>query len=355
MQNSDPKNADSMSSRDKQLQKAASTAEAIRLFDPLLPLMAGPDAGDRFTASIEMLDQSPRFVAGKVERDLETYLQPKERRFRFMQQELVVRIHPAYIETKPGKFKHFYPGEREEFVELALRKLATDGKGILLDDQAGVLFNLYELQDLLKRFGHSYSYRQLHEALQILSLSRLTIESLDGARFVTQGYIDRIEGVENVDSEEEKETGRKDTRILVRFNDLITKSIKYKLFRLLDFEKTLLFRSVISRAIYKLLAHRYTQASPATPFTISLETMIESFGLETSSPSRTYIPKIEKALDELVSARILRSYKTEKVKTENKGTAPKISQVLFHLFATEEFTRQTIRTNVMLKSNSRDE
>ncbi len=327
----------SMSKRDKELKEAAEKGQ-LRLFDPLLTEMAGERDRHRYTASIEMLDQSPRWVFGNVKRQLDTYLLPLERRFRFRDQELVLQIHPAYVVEGGGKFRHYYPSEREEFVELGLRKLATEGKGILLPDQSGVIFNLYQLQQVLANQGHTYKYSQIREALFILSRSKLHIETLDSKQIVEQGYIERIEIHEN-------ETDENSTAVLVRFNDLITKAIQLGSLRLLDYEKTLNLKTAIARAMYKRLAHMYLQANLKEPYRISILRIIEDFGLDTNSPFRTYIPKVEKSLQELVDARILLSFKTLRKWEKKKGTAQKLENVIFELHPSMTLVRDAVQSH----------
>jgi hypothetical protein len=109
----------------------------------------------------------PKYVWGRIERIQEKFLEPIERDFECRGVSYRVRIVPARVKDSDGVSRDYLPGKREELVEDALRKIATEGQGIFLDDEAAVTFTLYQLQQELKRTGHSYSITQLKESLMI--------------------------------------------------------------------------------------------------------------------------------------------------------------------------------------------
>jgi len=108
------------------------------------------------------------------------FLNILRREFEFRDKAFTVKISPARIEDKRGIEKDYYPGKREELVEDALRKMAYDGNGLFLDDQAAVIFSLNQLQKELKTMGHSYSIKQIKDAIFICQKTTLTLESEGG-------------------------------------------------------------------------------------------------------------------------------------------------------------------------------
>ncbi len=55
------------------------------------------------------------------------------------------------------------PVEEEELIEDTLRKFACEGQRFFLDDQAGVTFMLYQIQQELKCLGHTYNIREIKD------------------------------------------------------------------------------------------------------------------------------------------------------------------------------------------------
>lgn len=128
-----------------------------------------------YSRTIELYDFIPKYVWGKVERINGVFLKSLEREFECRGKRYTVTIAPASVKDKNGKERYYYPSQREEAVEDALRKLVTEGQGKFLDDQAGAIFTLYQLQQTLKQTGHSYSYDQIKEALYVCAKTNLGV------------------------------------------------------------------------------------------------------------------------------------------------------------------------------------
>ena len=65
-----------------------------------------------------------------------------------------MKITPATIKNAKGEEKAYYPSQREEIVEDAIRKIAIEKGGVFIDGGAGVQFSIYELANELKKRGH---------------------------------------------------------------------------------------------------------------------------------------------------------------------------------------------------------
>lgn len=129
----------------------------------------------RFSNTIELYDFIPKYHWGKVQRINGKFLDSLEREFECRGKKYKVKIRPASIDDKDGVERYYYPSKREELVEDALRKFVAKGQGVFLDDQAGVTFSLYQLQQELKRNGHTYNKNELKDALLICARTNITI------------------------------------------------------------------------------------------------------------------------------------------------------------------------------------
>ena len=115
----------------------------------------------QYSNTIELYDAIPKYYWRQDKNtNNTTKTQLIEREFKHKGTEYTVTIQPTILKGKDGNHKVYYPNQREELVEDALRKLACEGSGIFLDDHAGVTFTLYQLQQELKQMGHTYSIPQ---------------------------------------------------------------------------------------------------------------------------------------------------------------------------------------------------
>lgn len=109
-----------------------------------------------------------------------------------------------------------------------------------------------------------------------------------------------------------KGTGTK-RKAFVRFNSLVSESIKSGLFRQLDYEKAMGYSSVIARQLHKRMSHHFTQASLTTRYEIKLSTIIRDFGLAEYARPSLNLAHVLKALDEMKEKSILLSYEVQKL------------------------------------------
>ena len=110
-----------------------------------------------YSNTIELYDQMPKYFFGGVEREKGKNVDALpilQREFKHKHKNYKLEISPAALLNKEGKTIHYYPSQREELVEDALRKLVANKRGIYLDDDVAVKFTLYELQQELKSRGH---------------------------------------------------------------------------------------------------------------------------------------------------------------------------------------------------------
>jgi hypothetical protein len=275
--------------------------EQLNLFEFIQP------REKQYSNTIELYDFMPKYHWGKVERINDTFLKSLERSFECRGTKYKIEIKPARLKDKEGTEREYFPSKREELVEDALRRFATAGQGLFLDDAAGVTFTLYQLQQELKRNGHSYSTAQLKDALLICAETKILVSTTDGTNIFVSSIFETL-GLQT--REDWKGKGQK-SKAFVRFNSLVTESIKTGTFRQLNYEKAMSYKSIIARQLHKRMSHHYTQASISQPYHITLSTIIRDFGLTEYDTPKHNLRNVCKALDEMKMFEVLLSYRIE--------------------------------------------
>jgi hypothetical protein len=302
----------------------------LRLFEFIQP------EERQYSNTIELYDFMPKYHWGKAERIKGKFLEELVREFECRGRKYKIEVSPARINGK-----EYYPSKREELVEDALRRFATAGKGLFLDDRASVTFTLYQLQQELKRTGHTYSLAQLKDALLICAKTSITVTTEDGKALLVSNLFETL-GLQSRD--DWKATGKK-SKAFVRFNSLVSESIKRGDYRQLDYDKAMSYSSVIARQLHKRMSHHYTQASITTAYHIMLSTVIRDFGLSEYERPSLNLAQVVKALDEMKSKSVLLGYKIEK--TTDPNNRNKLIEAKFilqpHPFFAEEIRKANAR------------
>lgn len=306
----------------------------MELFQSLLP------EDKQFSNTIEFYDFCPKYVYWRTERLQDKFLDRIERDFECRGQKYNIAIDPAKIKDSDGVVRDYFPGTVEELVEDALRKLAVDGHGLFLDDQAAVTFTLYELQQELAKTGHTYSLDQIKKALMVCVGTTIHLTT-DSGETVFSDHLFETVGLNT--REDWKGQGKK-TKAFVRFNSLVTKSIKEGSWRQFNYEISMRFKSVVSRQLNKRLSHNFTYANMAHDFNISLSTMLRDFGLTPYEYMRDNLRHVTKALDEMVEKRVIRKYEIKNVHDANRKN--KLVDAVIIVKPDLDFVNQTIRSNV---------
>lgn len=275
----------------------------LTFFEHLLP------EERRYSNTVELYDFIPKYHWGKTERINGQFLKQLEREFECRGKRYRVKIKPASIEDRDGTERYHYPSQREELVEDALRKFVCEGQGLFLDDEAGVSFTLYQLQQELAERGHTYNLDELKAALLICANTKLEIKTEDGSVTIVSSIFQTL-GLQT--REDWQRFGNK-ARAFVRFNPLVTQSIKSRNFRQLDYDRSMSLKSVIARQLHKRMSHHYTQASWQHPYTINLLTVIRDFGLTRYEKLPHNLRDVLAALEEMKRSDIILSYEVEKI------------------------------------------
>ena len=234
--------------------------------------LIGEEKAD-YSQTIELYEVLPKYYYGNVNRINEKFLDEIQREFVFRGKKYFLKLVPALIENSKGEEKAYYPSQREEIVEDALRKVAIEKSGVYIDGGAGVQFTLYEIEKELKKRGHGYSKSQIKEAIRICHNTSIEIKSEDGKDELSFHVFEAI----GFSSRNLKD--KENRKAFVKFNSLVTKSINEGTFRLFNYKKCMSLKNMLSRWMFKRISHHFLQASSSNPYEIKLTTIIRDSGM----------------------------------------------------------------------------
>ncbi len=304
---------------------------------------------------MDLYDAIPKIHWGRVGRNRDEHgaMLPRQtlpaltRQFQHRKIFYRVTIIPAriisYQEDQTGVVSEweYYPGQREEMVEAALRKMATDGQGALFrrkgdepgTELVGVVFSIYALQKILASVKHTYSYDEIKESLLILRRTTITV-------FDETGHLMRDSNIFMDMGLNEKD---KRGQAFVVFNPLITQSICARTFRQYNFKLAMSLKSGLSRWLYKRLCLNYTQASKFNPFNILLSTVIRDSGVTKYDKISHNIREFEKALEELKKCNVLSDW--DEARTHDPARKVRILDVKYLLTPHADFCVEVKKFN----------
>ena len=213
---------------------------------------------DDWTRAIPLYDALPKFLYGDTKKFAQgapitaliypRLTMPDGRTFDFT-------VVPGTLADAKGNTQTFLPGEREELVARAIRYLSTQEltpMGFYKHKTEGpsfrVVFTLYQIIQLLKRWGHTYSNKEIDQALMILSRASLTLnmEGQNRKAFFTGAIYADYSGCE--DSEDPR-----DQRRQVILNRLEYDAICSGAFHPLNFNRIMALKSPLARRLYEFL------------------------------------------------------------------------------------------------------
>lgn len=306
---------------------------------------------DNYSTTTELYDIVPKYIHDDVEklRTSDGLLKPITRNFVFKKQEMVLNIIPAYLFDKQ---KSCFPSVREEIIEDVLKKLATDpAKNEFLDNRLSVKFTLYELWKELKQIKHEYSYAQIRESLQILAKTNLEISNSDDKISFCSNMFETL-GRINCNSKEEGEISEeeysKKVIYFVRFNSLVSESIKNKTWRIINYKQCMSYKKVVSRWLHKRISNMFLVGDVKVPYHILLSTIIRDSGMTKYSSLRLNLAQVEKCLEEMIKVGSIDRYDAEKIYDKHKQN--KIEDVKFSLYISQSFY-DDIQLNFLVKKD----
>ncbi|MDQ3839390.1 MAG: hypothetical protein M3297_08985 [Thermoproteota archaeon] len=316
----------------------------LSLFQTFLP------RDEKYSNTIELYDAIPKFSTKRLmskarigPEGQEVFLPTLEREFRYKDTTYILKMKPARITNKKKEKKEeieYYPSEREELVEEALRKLACDPlNGAYIGALAGVQFTMYELREELRKRGHSISLNDLKKSLLICRGAGLHVTKSGEDDPLLESSIFPTVMISNRKSWRADPKG---SRCFVQFNPLVTASIEALTFRQFDYETLMSYRMQLSRWLHKRLYHNYINAGLMQPYHFLLSSIKRDSGLLNNERISQDIKYLEQSLEELEEKKIIWGFDKE---VRRIGRNNQIDDVLYTLKASMDFIKEMKAAN----------
>lgn len=221
------------------------------------------------------------------------------------------QITPAHLKKGDETFE-YYPSKREEIVMYALRYLAAQQQidcQVEKDEElVTIAFTLHQLRNELKRTGHGYNWREISEAIEILSKASLSVGFDVGKRQFewTGTYLSNVRSMNKAGGKVTGESCR-----IVTLHPIISKAILSASVRLINYERDMRLKLPLSKLIYRRFIHfcRNAQAASfaqkARGMTITIPEAFAQAGLKRNKRLADDVRTMNRAIKELVEYDIL--------------------------------------------------
>lgn len=312
------------------------------------------DEKEMLSNAIDLWDSVPRYsISRKKQEKIRLqggFLPIQKLSFQYRGKAYTAKIRPARLEERDkegrltGATIEYYPSAREELIEHALRKLATEQYGGFFDKsdyRSGVAFTLYRLRQELAAQGHAMTYLGLAEGLEILHHSQITIldpeSNEDDPTLISQAYLPALAKV--------NKKGRiadPDAKWLVQFHGLVTESINRITYRQFNYQRLMQCSTQITRWIINQLVLKYTQASMLNNFEMRFSTIRRDSGLLNGyARTRDAIAAVNETWEELKNLGVL----THFTKSERQGLRGKLEDVVYIIYPSPKFASEQKAAN----------
>lgn len=306
-----------------------------------------PSIREKYSGTVELYDILPKYFHDDVEqlRTNGKYLDIVSRNFIYKKESLTLQLTPALLKQADGSTKAFFPTQREEIIEDVLRKFATDSdRNEFLDDKLSVKFSLYDLWKELKKIRHPYKYAEIREALEILSKTNIEIKTANDEitfssnMFETFGIANDntdLKDVENFENKEQQKEYGKKIIYFVRFNSLVSDSVKNKTWRIINYDQCMQYKKAVSRWLHKRISHLFMLRNIELPYNIMLSTIIRDSGMTRYARIKDNLIQVQKCLSEMIEVGSIDRYELEKIYDSDKIN--KVVDVKFLIYISHSF------------------
>ncbi|ACL62831.1 hypothetical protein [Methylobacterium nodulans] len=269
-----------------------------------------------------------------------------------------LQMTPARL-VRDGQELDDYPGDREQLIELAIRRLAAMKRefrlhrknasnviGSKVVEVVALNLGIYEIQNELKRNGHEYNYTQILESIDILNKTHCSITAYDtdqdgdGVAHVMNGPIFTQVYFTRNDKEEKNAA----MRVTIHVNSLVADAIRGLDFYDVSYEALMKLKPV-SRWIFKRLHHAMvfpTSNEDPRIQTIRASTILAYSGMGEYARLRDALKQIMIYLDDLKRNGIIEEIMAED-EWEGSGRSKRKADVSYTIRMSEEFYRQSIQ------------
>ncbi|MDR3440605.1 hypothetical protein [Telmatospirillum sp.] len=312
------------------------------------------DARDALSNAIDLWDSIPRYaIPRKKEDELRLpggFLPLRNLDFQYRGKSYTAQIRPARLEVKDkngrstGETIEHYPSAREELIEHALRKLATEQYAGFFDKpdyRSGVAFTLHRLRQELAGQGHAMTYEGLAEGLEILHYAYLGVidaeSDPDDPGMISQPYLPALAKVN-----QQGRAADPEAKWFVQFHGLVTDSINQITYRQFNYQRLMKCSTQLARWLISQLVLKFTQAAVTNTFQMRLSTIQRDSGLLNGyARQRDAVAALDDAwneVKELGAVAVVR-------KGEQRGSRGKLEDVTYTLFPSREFAAEQKAAN----------
>lgn len=334
-----------------------------------------------FSNNVEILDLIPRYMKNNPKRDDKGRLDPivahPKIRIGSRNLKFELTIIPARIKNTGKnkkkypdlKFIDYYPLVREQDVEMIIRKLGFSEQGSYFDGKAGVFFTISEISKALASYSKSkkagkvkpkssYKVTDIKEAIEVLSKVHYELKCMDDSGFPVIAFTQISDSY--IQTKEDFNTGRNDSKCFVIQNSLIQKSIENKSLRLRNIERCLGYKDTLATFIDNKIINNFTQADKGKHrnYPILLSTLVEAGALKdygtTKENKRQLVTALKKMIDGGALVKSERRDDKEIIKgytCEPKKDGRKTVDWRFALYLSDDIIDEIIEANVIIDSS----
>lgn len=280
------------------------------------------------TNVINLWDCAPKYFGYNSVRDQTQVL---NRTFTLNNVTYNVEITPAVFERN-GKTVHKLPGEREEFVESAIRRIAEQeeySKWHEGFDTVQVFFTIAMLKRMLASHGHSYNHTEIQEALLILRRAGVTIRQSEGS-----GGMKNLCQVENYINQFNSADDSRDRYVSVTLHPLVGRGIMLMDYRSLDESTYFGIKNQLARFMYRRMCALWAGAGPDSPYTPKLKSFLEQSPRGLSKEMKQNTRAMRDALKSLQDSDVVDHW--EEIPEKNGRF---LLNIEFQIYPTESFVK----------------
>lgn len=266
----------------------------------------------RLSNSLDFWDAIPKYSTNRLGgvRSLGRGAVPAilTRTFVFGNTHYTLEIRPARIRyPHSDAITDCYPSSREEIVEDALRKIASQQHSgfytqVRERPRSGVRFSLLSLHTYLRTRGHTFSRQELKEALLILADCRIAVIAIEDRthKQMNASILSALVLATPLDNEQHPHC-----TCYAEFHPLITEAIGALQYRQFDLASVLQHRKPLARWLHKYLIRTALNASTQQRLKLRLQEVKTASGLLGAARWRDDLRSLRAALEELVQNQVL--------------------------------------------------
>ena len=300
---------------------------------------------DQLSNAIDLWDCVPRYSVSRQAmnkaRIADRFLDEHKASFQHRGRSYTLIVHPASITDLDGQSRYYYPSAGEELVEDSLRKIAVEQQAGYFDKsnyRSGVLFTLYALREEMKKRGHTRSYQEIVQSLNILSHCVIDIipQGAGEAR-ITSACFASLAAVSRTRLKDDPQA-----KWAVQFHPLVTAAIDQVTHRQYNYRLMMSHTTQLARWLHKQLVLKFTFADQFKPFQMRHSTVKRDSGLLSGyARNRDGTKALEQAFAELLKRGVISRYQRQ----DETGERKKLLDAVFTIRPSMAFIREAKAAN----------